>query len=50
MERMAALQLADRIAIGEAPRRKVQEQFNEELVVKAYLDVLAGLDAAKPGN
>ena len=50
MERMAALPLADRIAIGEAPRRKVQEQFNEELVVKAYLDVLAGLDAAKPGN
>jgi len=35
--------------MGEAPRRKVQEQFNEELVVQAY-DVLTGLDAAKPGN
>ena len=50
MERMAALPLADRVAMGEAAPRKVQEQFNEELVVQAYLDVLAGLDAAKPGN
>lgn len=36
--------------MGEAARRKVQEEFNEEFVVQAYLDVLAGLDAVKSGN
>lgn len=35
---------------NEAVRRKVQDQFKEEFVVQAYLDVLAGLDAAKPRN
>ena len=50
MQRFAELSLAERRAMGEAARQKVQEQFNEEFVVQAYLDVLAGLDAAKPGN
>ena len=50
MQRFAELSWAERRAMGEAARRKVQEQFNEEFVVQAYLDVLAGLDAAKPGN
>jgi hypothetical protein len=36
--------------MGEAARRKVQERFNEEFVVRAYLDVLAALNAAKPGT
>jgi glycosyltransferase involved in cell wall biosynthesis len=48
MLRLAELPLVGRRAMGEAARRKVQEQFNEEFVVKAYLDVLAGL-TAKPG-
>nr|NUR38428.1 glycosyltransferase family 4 protein [Sphingomonas sp.] len=48
MRRMAGLPLPDRLAMGESARRKVQERFNEEFVVQAYLDVLAGLDAAKP--
>ena len=50
MQRLAELSLAERRAMGEAARRKVQEKFNEEFVVQAYLDVLAGLDATKPGN
>ena len=36
--------------VDEAARRKVQGEFNEEFVVQAYLDVLARLDAVKPGN
>jgi len=50
MQRLAELSLAERRAMGEAARRKVQEKFNEEFVVQAYLDVLAGLDATKSGN
>jgi glycosyltransferase involved in cell wall biosynthesis len=49
MRRLAELPQADRNAMGEAARRKVQDRFNEEFVVRAYLDVLADLDAAKPG-
>ena len=48
MQRLAELPLAQRV--GEAARRKVQGEFNEEFVVQAYLDVLARLDAVKPGN
>lgn len=47
-QRLAKLLLTEQLAMGEAARRKVQEQFNEEFVVQAYLDVLAGLNAAKP--
>jgi glycosyltransferase involved in cell wall biosynthesis len=50
MRRMAELPAARRHAIGEAARRKVQERFSEAFVVRAYLDVLAGLDPAKPGS
>jgi hypothetical protein len=49
MQRLAELPPAERPRMGGTARRKVQERFNEEFVVKAYLDVLAGLDAAKPG-
>jgi len=47
MRRMAALSPAERLAMGQAGRRKVQEQFGEELVVQSYLDVLDGLDRNK---
>jgi len=41
MERLGALPEADRTAMGIASRRKVQEQFSEALVIRAYLDALA---------
>ena len=44
MRRLADLPLGQRLAMGEAARRKVQERFNEDFVVSAYLDVLAGLN------
>ena len=47
MRRMAALSPAERLAMGQVGRRKVQEQFGEELVVQSYLDVLDGLDRNK---
>jgi glycosyltransferase involved in cell wall biosynthesis len=50
MQRLAELPLPDRLVMGQAARRKVQARFNEEFVVQAYLDVLAALDAAKPGT
>jgi glycosyltransferase involved in cell wall biosynthesis len=50
MRRLAQLPLAQQLAMGEAGRRRVQERFSESLVVRAYLDVLARLDAAKPGS
>jgi len=50
MRRLAHLPRAQQIAMGEAGRRKVQERFSEAFVVQAYLDVLAGLGAAKPGS
>jgi glycosyltransferase involved in cell wall biosynthesis len=50
MLRIARLPAGERAAMGEASRRKVQERFSEDLVVRAYLDVLAGLNAAHPGN
>jgi glycosyltransferase involved in cell wall biosynthesis len=48
MRRLAELPVAGRLAMGEAARRKVQEQFNEDFVVQAYLDVLTELEAVKP--
>lgn len=48
IRRLADLPLQKRVAMGEASRRRVQERFSEELVVRAYLDVLA--DLAQPGT
>lgn len=50
MRKMAELRPEQRLAMGEAARRKVQEKFSEEFVVRAYLDVLAALDATKSGT
>jgi glycosyltransferase involved in cell wall biosynthesis len=47
MRRMSELSAAERLAMGRAGRRKVQERFTEDLVVRAYLDLLAGLDRTK---
>jgi glycosyltransferase involved in cell wall biosynthesis len=49
MRCLAELPIAQRLAMGEAARRKVQERFSEELVVDAYLDVLAGLNPPESG-
>ncbi|MEA3081860.1 MAG: hypothetical protein QOD54_1528 [Sphingomonadales bacterium] len=50
MRRLLQLPRAQQLAMGEAGRRQVQERFSEAFVVRAYLDVLAGLEAAKPGS
>jgi len=50
MSRMAELPSSSRLAMGDAARRKVQEQFSEGLVTKAYLDVLADLEPVLPGS
>jgi len=47
MRRLAGLPPTDRIVMGEAARRKVQEQFSEELVIGAYLEVLAGFKSGR---
>lgn len=49
MRRLAQLPAAQRLAMGEAGRRRVQERYSEALVVRAYLDVLGGVDRAGPG-
>lgn len=46
MARLARLTPDQRSAMGQAARNKVQEQFNEQYVIQAYLDVLAGLSPA----
>jgi glycosyltransferase involved in cell wall biosynthesis len=43
MERLANLSDEQRSSMGAASRRKVQEQFSEALVIRAYLEALAGL-------
>ena len=43
MRRLANLSAAEQLAMGKAGRRRVQERFSEEIVVRAYLDVIAGL-------
>jgi glycosyltransferase involved in cell wall biosynthesis len=50
MRRLAQLPRARQLAMGKAGRRRVQERFSEAFVVRAYLDTLAGLDAAKSGS
>jgi glycosyltransferase involved in cell wall biosynthesis len=49
MLRFAHLPFEGRLAMGNCARRKVQERFSEELVVAAYLEVLAGLNKAESG-
>jgi glycosyltransferase involved in cell wall biosynthesis len=44
MQRLGDLPPAERLAMGTAGRLKVQDRFSEDFVVRAYLDVLAGLD------
>jgi glycosyltransferase involved in cell wall biosynthesis len=43
MLRLARLPAAQRAAMGRAARQRVQDRFNEEFVVQAYLEVLARL-------
>lgn len=45
MRRLGELPASERRSMGEAARRKVQAGFSEELVVRAYLEVLAGVTA-----
>jgi glycosyltransferase involved in cell wall biosynthesis len=47
MRRMAALSPERGLAMGAAARTKVQEQFGEERVIQAYLEVLAGFDSGR---
>jgi glycosyltransferase involved in cell wall biosynthesis len=49
MRRLAQLPPEQRLAMGQAARRKVQDRFSEEIVVRAYLDVLAGLTTMQSG-
>jgi glycosyltransferase involved in cell wall biosynthesis len=50
MRKAARLPLERRLAMGEAARGKVQQRFSEELVDRAYLEVLARLGAARQGS
>jgi glycosyltransferase involved in cell wall biosynthesis len=43
VRRFAELSPAERVAMGKASRRRVQERFSEKIVVRAYLDAIAGL-------
>jgi glycosyltransferase involved in cell wall biosynthesis len=40
MKKLAELPAAQRLAMGEAARRKVQDKFSETVVIRAYLDAL----------
>jgi glycosyltransferase involved in cell wall biosynthesis len=46
MRKFAQLSPAERGSMGQAARRTVEQRFNEELVVRAYLDALAELAPA----
>lgn len=50
MRRVAELPPAERLAMGQAARRKVQAQFSEDFVIRAYLDILAGVEAGQSGS
>jgi glycosyltransferase involved in cell wall biosynthesis len=50
MRRLLQLPRAQRLAMGEAGRRRVQDRFSEAIVIRAYLDVLTSLDGATPGS
>jgi glycosyltransferase involved in cell wall biosynthesis len=47
MRKFAFLPRPRRLAMGEAARRKVQEQFSEKIVLRPYLDLLSGLEVAQ---
>jgi glycosyltransferase involved in cell wall biosynthesis len=49
MRRLAELPRAERLAMGQAARRKVQAQFSEDFVIRAYLDILAGVETGQSG-
>jgi glycosyltransferase involved in cell wall biosynthesis len=49
MRKFAFLPQAQRLAMGKAARRKVQEQFSEEFVLRAYLDLLSRLELTQSG-
>lgn len=50
MRRLGNLPREQQLAMGEAGRRLVQERFSEAFVIQAYLNVLGGLDRARPGT
>ena len=50
IRRLLELPRPQQIAMGKAGRSRVEERFSEAFVIRAYLDVLAGLDAATPGS
>jgi glycosyltransferase involved in cell wall biosynthesis len=43
MKRLAELPDEDRLAMGQASRKQVQERFSEEFLIRAYLNVLSEL-------
>jgi glycosyltransferase involved in cell wall biosynthesis len=47
MRRMARLSPGDRKAMGEAARARVEAEFSETVVIRAYLDALGKLGAAE---
>lgn len=47
MRRLASLPRERLLALGQAARRKVEREFGEARVIGAYLEVLAGLEAAR---
>jgi hypothetical protein len=47
MERMGGLPTERRTEMGRAARAKVERQFSDEVVVQAYLDVLADATAVR---
>jgi glycosyltransferase involved in cell wall biosynthesis len=50
MRRVALDSPDERRAMGEAARKRVQQRFSEEFVIRAYLDVLASLHEAQAGT
>lgn len=48
MRWMAELPQAERLVMGETARRKVQDEFGEERVIRTYLEVLEGLTRLQP--
>ena len=47
MRKFAFLPQPQRLAMGKAARRKVQEQFSEEFVLRAYLGLLSSLEVTQ---
>ena len=45
IKRIAELPPEQRIAMGKEARRRVEDRFSEEFVIRAYLDALAGLNS-----